>query len=448
MAFATGLEAPSPSRDGRLGHPVATGLVLVEPLASQRGGHPHQSLRLLLAAAARAGRPVTVVAVNGIDGDIHASLEPYGAKLVASAPRRGPGAVLVRCGRLLAVSAQGLQRRFPERSLPWQLDLFARCLIEAGSLRIGRAALGADGRHATAVVLTANITLHACAAALGGQPHLRYLHDLSRTESRAIRAVEWLTSRALRRTYIFCPTPSIQAALRRRYRRANAVVRTFALNDPEAAPQPGERERARSQLGLPGPPSVVGSLIGGWWKVKDNDTVVRALAEVTRPLTLLVAGYRMDERILGQMASNHCVKLHVIPRALTSAELRQVYAASDFTIVSRSPGGKESGVAYDALLRGVPAIVSDHDPSLTRRLDRKPWARVFRCGDFRSLAYALNEASIDPMPRPPRDAATQLGMIQAEEMLELFDDAAACVRAAIEVDAIGASGDRNGAGRP
>ena len=96
-----------------------------------------------------------------------------------------------------------------------------------------RAALG-DERPFTAAVLTANITLHATVCALARQPHVRYLHDISRHESRAIRAVEWLTRGSLRHTRFFCPTSAVRDALLREYPGARAVVQPYALRDPAA----------------------------------------------------------------------------------------------------------------------------------------------------------------------------------------------------------------------
>src|SRR5205807_6249904 len=103
----------------------------------------------------------------------------------------------------------------------------------------------------------------------------------------------------------------------------------------------------------------------------------------------------------------------------------------DFTIVSRMPGGKESGVALDAISRGVPVIVSDHDPELTRKLDRQPWARVFRGGDPEALARALDTAVAEPPTSPPPDAAAGVGMLEAERMIEAFDEA---VRSLVHLD--------------
>jgi hypothetical protein len=402
---------------------VAGALVLVEPHADQRGGHHTQSLPLLAAAAASGGRPVVLVAPRGIDSELSAAMERLGAGIFRR-PRRWvsrEGALLLS-GRALDGAHRVLQPRFPERRLPYQLQLFGHCLIEAASLRIGRAALGSE-HPITAVVLTANVTLHASACALAGVPHVRYLHDISRHESRAIRAVEWLTRRALRLARFFCPTAAVLDALRREYPGARSVVQPYALDDPAARVTEADRLRARERVGLLRSDEPVGSLIGGWWRVKDFSTVAEALGRVSRSFTLLVAGYRIDNRSLEQIASAHRGELVVIDRQLTSAELSDVYAASDFTIVSRMPGGKESGVTLDGVQRGVPVVVSDHDDELTCKLEGQPWARVFRRGDPDSLARALDAVCAEPLPPPPSDAAAALGMLGAEQMLAAFDRA-------------------------
>jgi glycosyltransferase involved in cell wall biosynthesis len=418
-----GLVALPSTRAGNDDAAAAPTLLLVEPLAAERGGHPMQSLPRLAAAASDARRPALVVAADGIDSEIRATLEPFGARILQRPPRRfsRPGLLLL-CARALNVGYETLQPRFPRRLLPYQLQLFSRCFLEAASLRIGKTAAGRD-TPVTAVVLTANLTLHACTTALAGVPHVRYLHDLSRHESRAIRAVEWMLRGALRRTRVVCTTTAIENALQEQYPGIESSVQTYALHDPAARLHETERDRAREILGLAGE-GTVGSLIGGWWRVKDMSTVAQGLSRVTRPFTLLVAGYRMDKRVLAEITAAHGGELHVIDRALTSAELSLVFTASDFTIVSRAPSGKESGVALEAASRGLPIVISDHDDELTRKLDGQPWARVFRCGDPDSLARALDDVCSEPLQRPSQDAAAQLGMVEAGEMLETLDRAA------------------------
>jgi len=400
---------------------VAVGLLLVEPLASQRGGHPARSLPLLAAAAAEAGRPLVLVSADGVDPEVRASLEASGARVIAGpAMALSIGTLLLRSGWLLASAYRLLQPRLPRRQLPYQLELVGRCLTEAGSLRLGRAAF-APGIPVTAAVLTANVTLHACAAGLARVPHVRYLHDLSRDESRTIRSVEWLFARALRRTHFFCTTAAIEHGLRQRYPRVATTVQTYAMYDAGATLDEAERERARAALRLESAPRPVASLVGGWWQVKDVWTVVQALSQVTHPFTLLVAGYRMDYSLLKKMQVDHRGEMKVIDRQLTAAELRRVYAASDLTIVSRAAGGKESGVALDAVMHGVPLVISDHDDAMSRTLEGKAWARLFRQADPASLAQTLDAACTDPPPRPPVDATAELGMIDAARMLQRFD---------------------------
>jgi len=397
------------------------GLVLVEPLASQRGGHPHQSLPLLVRAATGDRRPVVLVAVHGVDEQIRSALQGYDVQVLERPSGFGFGSVQLWLARALNFGYRHLHRSLPRRALPHQLELFSRSLTEAASLRIGREALGPTA--STAVVLTANVTLHGLAAMLAGVPHLRYLHDLSRDESRAVRLAERIARRSLPNICILCTTPAIEASLRERYPTIRTVVQTYALDDPDAALRKGERSRARQRLGL-GEQDTVASVIGGWWRVKDIATVVEAMPHATASFTLLIAGYRMDEDVLRRIADGHRGRTKVIAGQLSSAELRDVYAASDFTIVSRVPGGKESGVALDALSRGVPIVISDHDPDLTAKLRGQAWARIFRCGDPRCLAAAIDDMCSRARRRPPPRVATKLGMVQADVMLQAFDNAA------------------------
>jgi hypothetical protein len=395
--------------------------VLIEPHAANRGGHWSKALPLLAAAATAAGRRCVVIGAAGVHPELRAEVEERGADVLEHpAASVGLAAVLLAGGRLLDRLHASLQPRIPHRLLPYQLQRFGRCLTEAGSLRIARDAVGRDG--GTTVILTASDTLPALAVALGGMSHVRYLHDVPGSESRSIRVVERLLRPMLRRTAAVCPTDTIAEALHDAYPTISSSTQTFALLDPDAYVSEPEREAARSELKLP--PSVrVGSLIGGWWRAKDPTTLVRALASVSEPFVMLVAGYRMDAGVLEQMRAAHRGELRVVDKQLSGEELRRIYAASDFTIVSRHANGKESGIAFDAISYGVPVIVSDHEPGLTRAFGGKPWARVFRSGDPEQLAQALGEASTGGLPRPPRSVAHELGMLDAGEMLSSLDEA-------------------------
>jgi hypothetical protein len=401
-------------------------VVLIEPHAAGRGGHWSKALPLLAEAARAANRRCVVVAACGADPELRGELQGRGADVVER-PRTvlGLAAALIDTGRLLERLYQLLQPRFSQRLLPYQLQQLARCLIEAGSLRIAESVVGqAD---ATAVVLTASETLPALTAALGGMPHVRYVHEVTAAESRPMRLVERLLRPLLRRTAAVCPTESIAHDIRGRHPTLRCTTQTFALRDPHVYASQQERQAARAELALASS-APVGSVVGGWWRAKDPATLILALPSVTVPFVLLVAGYRMEPRLLEQMRAAHRGEMRVIDRQLRAEELRRVYAASDFTIVSRHANGKESGVAFDAISHGIALIVSDHEDRLAAALRDKPWARVFRSGDADALAAALSDASSHGLPAPPPAAPRELGMLDGGQMLSFLDRVAPAPR--------------------
>jgi hypothetical protein len=394
-------------------------LVLIEPHAAGRGGHWSKALPLLAGAARAANRRCVVVGAGGVDPELRAELQRRGAEVVERPPAiLGSAAALIGAGRLLERLYRLLQPRLSQRLLPYQLQQLARCLIEAGSLRIAESIVGPA--EATAVVLTASETLPALTTALGGMPHVRYVHEVTAAESRPMRLVERLLRPMLRHTAAVCPTASIARDLRARHPTLSCSTQTFALLDPDVYASEQERQAARAELAL-APSSPVGSVVGGWWRAKDPTTLMLALPSVAAPFVLLVAGYRMEPRLLERMRAAHRGEMRVIDRQLTAEELGQVYAASDFTIVSRHANGKESGVAFDAVSHGIALIVSDHEDRLAAALRDKPWARVFRSGDADALAAALSDASRHGLPAPPRAAPRELGMLDGSEMLSFLD---------------------------
>ena len=377
-------------------------LVLVEPLAAGSGGHWSKALLLLAEAAALGGRRCVVVAARGIDPGLRVELERVGAEVVS-----GGSHPLLLAGNLLHHAFDALQPRMPGRPLAYQLRHLARALVEAASLRMAP--------PGTAVLPTANDTLPGLTVALSGVPHVRFVHEVCEYECRTIRLLERLLRGRLRRVRALCPTEAVAAELRARYPTLDVRVQTFALVEESS----GDRAAARSRLALASR-ATVGSMIGGWWQVKDHETVLEALRLARLPFTLLVAGHRLDRRVLEAIRQAHPGIVRVIDRELSPDELRDVFAASDFTIVSRKPNGKESGVALDAIAHGVPVVISDRDGGLSERLRGCEWARVFSCGDAASLAEALADAAAGRLERPPAQAPAELGMLRPEQMLEVF----------------------------
>lgn len=398
------------------------GVALIEPYAAIAGGHWAKALPLLARAARDDNRACAVVTVKGIDGGTRREVERAGA-LVIERPKQWLSwpALLLCCATTLRFAHEALRPRLPKSALPYQPLHFARCLEEAAAIRIGRQALAGAGDHQTIAILTANETLHACATALAGGHHVRYVHEVDCHEGPAIRLLERCLRSRLRATTVLCPAEGVSVALRERYPTIAPVVQTFGLRDPTAYLDEDERRGAARRLGIRSEADPVASLVGGWWRSKDIRTITAALALIDRPFTLLVAGDPLDRAIVKEMASVHSGELVVLERHLTADELRLVYAASDFTVVSRLHDGKESGIVLDAACYGVPLVSSDHNVELTSVLAAQPWARVFRSGDPRSLAEALTRTFHEPLPRPPRSASASLRMIDGVEMLETLE---------------------------
>jgi glycosyltransferase involved in cell wall biosynthesis len=266
------------------------------------------------------------------------------------------------------------------------------------------------------VILTASEALHGLARALSGAPHLRVVHEANTTEDRLVRALGRLAS--LRRVVAMFPTRSVEEEIRDRFPTLSTVAHPFALATPEERITSAERIHARQALGLPEKEPVL-CLVGGWWPHKDMATVTTALERLTRPLHVIVAGSPTDPGLLDRIANAPRVTLRTLPGPLTPPDVRQVYAASTFTAVIRHPGvGKESGLVADCARLGVPLLLSDHDPDLTRRV--RTWATVVPPQDPGSLARAIDQAAQHPPPTPPPTATEDLGLRTPAQMLTLF----------------------------
>ncbi|MGW0916483.1 hypothetical protein ACWD1Z_32840 [Streptomyces sp. NPDC002784] len=393
-------------------------LVLIEPYANRLGGH-HQRTLVALAQA----RPDSlVIAPHGIDRDAVAGLREAGARLVtAPAGRRAP--VLLAASRLAAgLSAAGQRvlrsRRWPRplRRLPHQITLIARCLTEAAALRSARQ-LEPDAD--AVVILTASEALHGAAALLGGQPHLRFVHETVTTEDAVVRLLSRLARRGEQRVIAIYPTQAVGSQLAAAFPHLPAVVRAFSVDDGRRLTD-AERGGGRTAFGIPCAQAAV-CLVGGWWSYKDIDVIDAALPRLTEPLHLVVAGDPLDEAVLARWRALPTLRLHTVPGPVAENVLRLVYGAADAALVARRPAvGKESGLVMDAARLGVPLIVSDHDPVLTGRLHGQPWALTFTTGDPDNLAAALHAVIRQP-PKPPGPEAPGLvGMRTAEEQADFL----------------------------
>ncbi|MBH1934112.1 hypothetical protein I5Q34_07355 [Streptomyces sp. AV19] len=386
-------------------------LVLIEPGAHRLGGHHPRTLSAL--AAARGGS--VVIAPYGAADP--APLRQVGARLITGAQGLVAAVLLAAAQWASAVSAAGQRlfasRRWPLalRRSPHQVTLIARCLTEAACLRTARHLVREPG---AVVVLTASEALHGATALLGGQPHLRFIHEAITTEDAPVRLLGRLARRGERRVIALYPTKAVRDQFAGAFPGLAGAVRAFAVDDGHRLTG-AERDGARTAFGIPDDAAAV-CLVGGWWPYKDIATVDAALARLTRPLHLVVTGTPLDEETLARWHQLPQVRLHTVPGPVGEQVLRLVYAAADAALVTRRPGvGKESGLVMDAARLGVPLILSDHDPALTSRIAGQPWARLFPAGGPSALAAALDSLASEPPERPGPEAPAAVGMATAAE---------------------------------
>lgn len=393
-------------------------LVLIEPYANRLGGHHQHTLTAL--AQARPGS--LVIAPHGIASEAVRALREAGARLV-TAPAGLPAAMLLALSRLAAcLSAAGQRvfrsRRWPRRVRRWphQVTLIARCLAEASALRTAhRLESGADA----VVILTASEALHGVAALLGGQPHLRFVHEQVTTEDAVVRLLGRLARRGEQRVIAVYPTQAVGDQFAAAFPGLPAVVGAFAVDDGRRLTA-AERDGGRAAFGIPAAEAVV-CLVGGWWPYKDITVVDAALARLKEPLHLVVTGSPLDEAVLERWRALPGLRVHTVPGPVSDAVLRLVYAAADAALVTRHPRtGKESGLVMDAARLGVPLIVSDHDGALTARLHGQPWALTFPAGTPDALADALHTVIRQPPPLPGPEAPGLLGMRSAAEQADFL----------------------------
>ncbi|MFB7636244.1 glycosyltransferase [Streptomyces sp. NPDC056149] len=393
-------------------------LVLIEPYANRLGGHHQRTLVAL--AQARPGS--LVIAPHGIASDAVRALREADSRLV-TAPAGPVSTMLLALSRLAAgLSSAGQRvfrsRRWPRRlrRVPHQITLIARCLAEASALRSGRRLeSGADA----VVILTASEALHGAAALLGGQPHLRFVHEAVTAEDAVVRLLGRLARRGEQRVIAVYPTQAVGDQFAAAFADLPAVVGSFAVDDGRRLSD-AERDGGRAAFGIPAAEAVV-CLVGGWWPYKDIAVVDAALDRLKEPLHLVVAGSPLDEAVLERWRSLSDLRVHTVPGPVSESVLRLVYAAADAALVTRRPGtGKESGLVMDAARLGVPLVVSEHDDALATRLHGQSWALTFPAGDPDALADALHTVIRQPPDYPGPEAPGVLGMRTAAEQADFL----------------------------
>ncbi|WP_037603823.1 glycosyltransferase family protein [Streptacidiphilus rugosus] len=389
-------------------------LALVEPRADRTDGHYTRTLLALAQAdgdALAVLPPLTPTALAEQLGTAgaHVAVRPHGtaAAVLHAAARHTADAAT-------AVGALFHSRRWPRRMrrLTHQLALLATALREAAAVRTAHRL-----RPGTAVVvLTAAPGLHALVGLLGGR-HLRFVHEITTTEDLPLRLIGHLARPGRARVLVLAPTSPVKDDITARFPGLPVQVRPYAVADPTDRVSATERAKARADRGLTGRHTAV-ALVGGWWPEKDLLTVDRALAQLTRPVDLLVTGYPLDHQRIDQWHALPGVRVHLIPGPASDREVRELYAAADAVLVSRHRGvGKESGLVADAIRFGLPLLCSEHRPDLTRQLTGKPWARTYPVGDPAQLAALLDQLADQPLPPPGPDAAVLLGIPTAADQV-------------------------------
>ncbi|MFJ2771742.1 hypothetical protein [Streptomyces sp. NPDC087300] len=401
-------------------------LVLIEPYANRLGGHHQRTLAAL--AHARPGS--LVIAPPAIPRETVSALRVAEARLVTAPAGHRAGALWAGSCLAAAISSVG-QRVFHSRRwhrslrrLPHQITLIARCLAEAAALRTARRL--EPGAEAV-VILTASEALHGAAALLGGQPHLRFVHEAVTTEDTVVRLFSRLARRGEQRAMAVCPTQAVGDQFAGGFPELPATVRVFAVDDGHRLTG-AERAGGRMAFDIPAVEAAI-CLVGGWWSYKDITVVDEALTRLKEPLHLLVTGDPLDGAVLRRWQSLPNLHLHIVPGPVGEGVLRLVYAAADAALVARKPGvGKESGLVMDAARLGVPLIVSDHDPELCARLKGQPWALTFAAGDSVDLADALHSVIRQPPKLPGPQAPRLLGMRPATEQADFLAHTFASLR--------------------
>ncbi len=396
-------------------------LVLIEPAADSVGHWFQAAIRLAQQCAAEE-RSCTVVALGGIEPVARAAVHKAGAHVVGHVGDEPAERLLWAASQHLGRASRLTGRLARHRRLPHQIGALARCLAEAAALRA--ATRDTRAGRPVVVVLSASGALHGLAAALSGRAHIRVVHEVPTTEDRALRVIGRFASASLHRVRVVCPTEAVRARLAHLFPTLAVTVRPFALADAEPHLTTAERATARADFGLQ-PDDTALAIVGGWWPHKDIATVAAALARLTRPVCVLVAGHPVDPVLLRDLAAAVDGRVHAIPGAAPRWHVRRVYAAADAAIVARRPGvGKESGLIADCAVLGVPLLVSDHDPATTSLLGNRPWTRLFRTGDPDDLTAAITDLTLRPLPPPTSDAAAHLGLPTARATVAYWTDLA------------------------
>jgi glycosyltransferase involved in cell wall biosynthesis len=397
-------------------------LTFVEPHAHARGGHWQGALSSLVGAATASGVEATAVSVEAVDQPFREELGKLGCRCF-SLQSDGSATLKLAVRALNRLEHAARRSRFTRSSR--DISSLRRAILEVGLQRLAEQ-IGADA----SIVLGAGNAFPALTvgARRVSTPRLHVVHDVDTIHTVGLRRIYKTRSSRLAHVAWMTTTPALAEALSRQG--LHATVLPFATRGQNDYLASSEILNARLALGIPFDRWCVG-LVGGWWHDKDMETVVRAIERLPSPPAVIVAGEPLTPDLVSRLVAKCSDRVVVMDRALSAREVREVYAASDLTIVSKRSGVvKETGVVMDAVRFGIPVLYSNHDPHLNDWLAPWLWARSFDAGTATSLADAMNEVQQRPLPRPTADDADRLGLQTPVEMLQAMVQALSDLRRA------------------
>src|SRR5947199_240445 len=107
-----------------------------------------------------------------------------------------------------------------------------RTLVALAQARPGSLAIAPHGiAHETVTALREAEALHGVAALLGGQPHLRFVHEQVTAEDAAVRLLGRLGRRGEKHVIAVYPTRAVGDQMAAAFPDLPAVVRAFAVDD-------------------------------------------------------------------------------------------------------------------------------------------------------------------------------------------------------------------------
>src|SRR5690348_15867753 len=136
------------------------------------------------------------------------------------------------------------------------------------------------------VILTTSEARHGANSILGGQPHLRFIHEAVTTEDAVVRLLGRLARRGEQQVIAVYPTQVVGDQFAAAFVDLPAEVSAFAVDDGRRLSD-AERDGGRAAFDIPAAEAAV-CLVGGWWPYKDITVLDAALERLKEPLHLVV----------------------------------------------------------------------------------------------------------------------------------------------------------------